>query len=335
MTPRPTLVTGGAGYIGSHVVHALRDSGRDVVVIDNLVTGVRQVIPHGVPFHEIDVSEIEAVTRVIAEYDIGAVLHFAGSVVVPESVEDPIKYYRNNTQASLALIEACVRQKVDKFIFSSTAAVYGLVDALAVTEEMPTAPISPYGSSKLMTEQQLVDIARAYPWFRVVRLRYFNVAGADPKGRTGQQSGQSTHLIRTAIETALGRREVLSIFGDDYDTRDGTCERDYIHVWDLAQAHIAALDHLERGGAGGVFNCGYGRGITVREVIETVERLTGQALPTRIANRRAGDPARVIADSSRIKRDLEWTPSHMDISEIVGSALRWQQLLGDRTTDGG
>lgn len=335
MTSRPTLVTGGAGYIGSHVVHALRDSGREAVVVDNLVTGSRQAVPDGVPFHNADVSDIEAVAKIIKEHDIGAVLHFAGSVVVPESIEDPIKYYRNNTQASLALIEACVRHDIDKFIFSSTAAVYGFVDVPAVTEDMPTAPISPYGSSKLMTEQQLADVARAYPWFRVIRLRYFNVAGADPKGRTGQQGPQSTHLIRVAIDTALGRRDELPIFGDDYDTRDGTCERDYIHVWDLAQAHIAALDHLEAGGEGGVFNCGYGRGITVREVIATVERLTGEPLSTRMAGRRPGDPARVIADSEKIKRVLDWTPSHTDITEIIGSALRWQQFLGDRKVSAG
>lgn len=331
--PRPILVTGGAGYIGSHVVHALRDSGRHPVVVDNLVTGNRRAIPADVPFHQVNVADVDAVERIILDYGINSVFHFAGSVVVPESVEDPIKYYRNNTQASLALIEACIRTRVEKFVFSSTAAVYGLVDVPIVSEDMPTAPISPYGSSKLMTEQQIADVVRAFPWFRAIRLRYFNVAGADPKGRTGQQGPQSTHLIRVALETALGQRDRLPIFGTDYDTRDGTCERDYIHVWDLAQAHIAALIHLERDGEGGVFNCGYGRGITVREVVSTVEHLTGQPLPTYVADRRPGDPARVVSDPSRIKATFDWTPRHMDITEIIGSALRWQQFVGGRPSD--
>lgn len=322
------LVTGGAGYIGSHVVHALRDSSRNVVVIDNLVTGNRAAVPIGTPLYEFDAGDTEAVRKVLRDHQVGAIMHFAGSVIVPESVENPIKYYRNNTVVSASLVEAAVAERVAHFVFSSTAAVYGASERAVVDEGAPKAPISPYGWSKLMTEVLLEDVAAAYPWFRPVRLRYFNVAGADPKGRTGQQGPESTHLIRVAIETALGQREKLQIFGNDYDTRDGSCERDYIHVWDLAQAHLAALRHIEKGQEGGVFNCGYGRGVTVKEVVAALETLTGEVLPVESVGRRAGDPARLIADPTCLIQTMQWIPEYTDIHDIIGSALRWQQFLG-------
>ncbi len=321
------LVTGGAGYIGSHVVHALLDAGRRVAVADNLVTGRRAAVPQNVPFHEIDISDEQALEGLFARGDFGAVMHFAGSIVVPESIADPVKYYSNNTFASLALLAACVRHRVGRFIFSSTAAVYGEPDVAEVTEDVPTQPISPYGSSKLMTEQMIQDVERAYPWFNAVRLRYFNVAGADPKGRTGQAGPESTHLIRVALDAALGRRGHLDIYGDDYPTRDGTCERDYIHVSDLADAHVAALTYLEAGGEGQVFNCGYGRGITVKEVVAAIEQVTGRDLPTRLAPRRDGDPPRLVSCPGRLKTHLDWSPSHADLAHIITTALAWQRSL--------
>jgi UDP-glucose 4-epimerase len=318
------LVTGGAGYIGSHVVLALRDGGRQVVVIDNLTTGRREAVPSDVPFFEFDISDLGRVAQVLAEHKIGAVLHFAGSIVVSESVENPVKYYANNTAASLSLLQACIEARVGRFIFSSTAAVYGDPLVAEVDEDTPTRPISPYGSSKLMTENMIQDIERAYPWFRAVRLRYFNVAGADPNGRTGQAGPESTHLIRVALDAALGRRRTLEIFGEDYETRDGTCERDYIHVSDLAEAHVAALNYLEAGGAGDVFNCGYGRGVTVKEVVAEIARITGKALQYTAAPRRAGDPPRLISNPAKLRAKLAWEPRHAELSQILKTALVWQ-----------
>lgn len=320
------LVTGAAGYIGSHIAHELVDDGRDVVVLDNLSTGVRENVPEAADFVHGDAGDFELVTRVLTEYGVEAVMHFAGSIVVPESVEDPLKYYSNNTAVTRTLLAACVAQGVDKFVFSSTAAVYGMpsADELPVTEETPTAPINPYGSSKLMTEWMLRDVAHAHD-FRYVALRYFNVAGADPKGRTGQSTPQATHLIKVASEAALGKRERLAIFGTDYETRDGTCIRDYIHVTDLARVHILALEALEAGEKSRVLNCGYGHGYTVREVIEAVKRVSEVDFEVADADRRAGDPPELIADSTKLREQFGWQPEHDEIDEIVRTALEWER----------
>ena len=320
------LVTGGAGYIGSHMVHALLDRGDDVVVLDNLSTGVRALVAERATFVEGNVGDDELVTRVIAEHGVNAVIHFAGSIVVPESVENPLLYYANNTAASRNLIEACVRGGVDRFVFSSTAAVYGMPETVPVAENAPTVPINPYGRSKLMTEWMLADAARAHD-IRYVALRYFNVAGADPKGRTGQSTPRATHLIKRACQAVLGRVPALEIFGTDYPTKDGTGVRDYIHVTDLADAHIHALDHLEAEGESLTLNCGYGHGFSVREVIEAVSRVAGESVPTREAPRRAGDPATIVADPSRIKERFGWRPKHDDLETIVCGALGWERRL--------
>jgi UDP-glucose 4-epimerase len=320
------LVTGGAGYIGSHMVHALLDRGDDVVVLDNLVTGVRSLVAERAAFVEGNVADGELVRRIVKDHKVTAVIHFAGSVVVPDSVENPLAYYSNNTAASRNLIEACVRAEVGNFVFSSTAAVYGMPEQIPVAENAPTNPINPYGRSKLMTEWMLEDSARAYD-FRFVALRYFNVAGADPKGRTGQSTPRATHLIKRACQAALGRVPALEIFGTDYPTKDGTGVRDYIHVSDLANAHIHALDHLELGGNSIILNCGYGHGFSVREVVETVSRVTGEAIPTREAPRRAGDPASIVADPSQIKEVFEWQPKYDDLDEIVRGAYAWERRL--------
>ncbi|MFP4597327.1 MAG: UDP-glucose 4-epimerase GalE [Persicimonas sp.] len=320
------LVTGAAGYIGSHIAHELVDDGRDVVVLDNLSTGVRENVPEAASFVHGDAGDFELVTALLAEHDVEAVMHFAGSIVVPESVEAPLKYYSNNTAVTRTLLAACVAQGVDKFVFSSTAAVYGMPssDELPVTEETPTAPINPYGSSKLMTEWMLRDVAHAHD-FRYVALRYFNVAGADPKGRTGQSTPQATHLIKVASEAALGKRERLAIFGTDYETRDGTCIRDYIHVTDLARVHILALEALESGEDSRVLNCGYGHGYTVREVIEAVKRVSEVDFEVADAARRAGDPPELIADSTKLREQFGWQPQHDEIDEIVRTALAWEK----------
>jgi UDP-glucose 4-epimerase len=320
------LVTGGAGYIGSHVAHELVDDGREVVILDNLSTGVRDNVPAEASFVHGDIGDYELVVNLISEYDVDAVMHFAGSIVVPESVEDPLKYYRNNTARTRSLLSACVIAQVHQFVFSSTAAVYGMPDAdeLPVTEETPTEPINPYGSSKLMTEWMLRDVDHAHD-FRYVALRYFNVAGADPEGRTGQSTPQATHLIKVCSQTALGMREELSIFGTDYETRDGTCIRDYIHVTDLARVHILALEALERGESSRVLNCGYGHGYTVREVISAVKRASGVDFKVVDAPRRAGDPPELIADSTKLREEFGWKPEHDDINEIVRTALEWEE----------
>lgn len=321
------LVTGGAGYIGSHAVLALIDAGHTPIVLDDLSTGMSEAVPGDVKLHVGDVGDRALVARILAEHEISAVLHFAGSIIVPESVTDPTKYYRNNTCASLSLIEACLDAGVGPFVFSSTAAVYGSTPGRPVQESDPTAPISPYGASKLMVERMLFDTAAAHPRFRPVCLRYFNVAGADPAGRAGQRTRNATHLVQVAVETALGRRAALEIYGEDYPTRDGTCERDYIHVTDLAAAHVCALDYLSAGGEPQALNCGYGRGVTVREVTASLEEVIGRPLPTRSAPRRAGDPACIVSDPSRLKRLLSWTPRHADMKDILASALAWQRRL--------
>lgn len=320
------LVTGGAGYIGSHVLHALTDAGIPAVTIDNLSTGRRQAVPAAVPLIEGDIGDAGLLERVIREYRVDAVMHFAGSIVVPESVTNPLAYYRNNTVNSLTLLDTCVRLGVGNVVFSSTAAVYGSPERVPIDEETPTAPINPYGASKLMTEQMLRDAGAAHG-VRSVILRYFNVAGADPEGRTGQATPVATHLIKVACQALLGRRPALSIFGTDYPTPDGTCIRDYIHVSDLADAHVLALLHLRRGGGSLVLNCGYGRGASVHEVVEALERVSGERVPAALAPRRPGDPPQLVAVADRIRERLGWVPKHDRLDDIVRSALVWERSL--------
>ena len=326
------LVTGGAGYIGSHSVLALLDAGWDVVVLDNLVTGFSWAIDDRASFVEGAVEDMALSARIIADHNIGAILHFAGSVVVPESVTDPLKYYRNNTAASRALIESAVAGGVRHFIFSSTAATYGEPDAIPVQESAPTVPINPYGRSKLMTEQMLQDISAAHPMNHAA-LRYFNVAGADPEGRSGQSTDGATHLIKVAVEAATGKRDHVAIFGTDFDTADGTGVRDYIHVSDLAAAHVAALDKLvEDPTRSYILNCGYGRGFSVSEVLDAVDRITNAPIERRIEGRRAGDPAALVADNSAILDTLRWTPQRDDIDLIVADAMAWERKLAEERT---
>jgi UDP-glucose 4-epimerase len=320
------LVTGGAGYIGSHMVWFLVDRGEDVVVLDNLTTGSRALVAEKAHFIEGNAGDAALVARLIAEHKVDAIIHFAGSIVVPDSVAEPLAYYANNTMASRSLIETAVKAGVRNFIFSSTATVYAGESSDLLTETLPTGPISPYGRSKLMTEWMLEDSARAYD-FRYVALRYFNVAGADAKGRTGQSSPRATHLIKRACQVALGRVPQLDIFGTDYPTADGTGVRDYIHVSDLVAAHGLALNYLRKGGVADVMNCGYGHGSSVREVIAAVERVIGRKLPVREAPRRPGDPPWLIADSKRIRATLGWSPRHDDLDEIVRTAYAWESRL--------
>ena len=323
-----TLVTGGAGYIGSHIGHLLVDRGDDVVIVDNLSTGILENTPDSASFEHADVGNAEEIRRILGRYDIDAVVHLAGSTVVPESVDRPLDFYRNNTAAARTLLSACVDAGVSTFVFSSTAAVYGEPDSLPLNEDAPTDPINPYGRSKLMIEQILQDTARAHP-LDYVSLRYFNVAGADPEGRTGQSTPHATHLIKVACETALKRRPTLEIFGTDYPTPDGTCIRDYIHVMDLADAHLQALDYLADGGDSRVLNCGYGEGHSVREVVDTVKRLSGVDFPVEETSRRQGDAAEVVADPTRLKDLFDWTPQHDDLDEIVKTALAWEMTDGE------
>jgi UDP-glucose 4-epimerase len=317
-------VTGGAGYIGSHMTYALLDRGDRVVVLDNLSTGVRSLVAQQAEFVEGEVADQHLVRELLRTRSIDAVIHFAGSIVVPDSVSNPLKYYSNNTVASRALIEACVEERVRNFVFSSTAAVYGMPEVAIVTEDTSKEPINPYGRSKLMTEWMLQDAARAYD-FRYIALRYFNVAGADPKGRTGQSTPRATHLIKRACQVALGRAPYLDIFGTDYPTPDGTGVRDYIHVSDLIAAHLLALDALRNDSKPDVFNCGYGRGLSVREIITAVERAAGLKLAVKESPRRAGDPPILVADSSKLKRTLNWTPRYDNVDTIVRSALDWER----------
>jgi len=325
----PVLVTGGAGYIGSHAVLALLDRGWPVGVIDNLTTGFRFAVPDGVPFYQGDIEDADLLARIFAEQGTRAIMHFAGSIIVPESVADPLKYYRNNTVKSRALIEAAVGAGVPHFIFSSTAATYGLPEVSPVTEDSPKRPINPYGWSKLMTEQMLADTAAAHA-LNYCALRYFNVAGADPKARSGQSTAGATHLIKVAVEAAIGQRDSVSVFGTDYDTPDGTGVRDYIHVSDLAAAHVLALEALiaepERSLT---MNCGYGRGFSVMEVLDAVDRVTNRTIERVLAPRRAGDPDSLISDPSRIKATLPWQPEHADLDTIVAHALAWERKLAD------
>jgi UDP-glucose 4-epimerase len=320
------LVTGGAGYIGSHMTLELVDRGEKVVVLDSLATGVRGLVSEAATFVLGDIRDSKLVRDILARHEIEAVIHFAGSVVVPDSVEDPLSYYANNTAASRDLIESCVASGVKQFIFSSTAAVYGVTDQASLAEDAVKEPASPYGRSKLMTEWMLEDTAHATD-LRYVALRYFNVAGADPKGRSGQSTPRATHLIKRACQAALGRVPYLGIFGTDFPTPDGTGIRDYIHVADLIGAHALALQHLRSGGASNLFNCGYGHGFSVREVAAAVERVTGHALPVKELPRRAGDPPMIVSNPAKLKAKLGWTPKHDSLDEIVASAFAWESRL--------
>ncbi len=322
------LVTGGAGYIGSHMVFELLDAGERVVVLDNLTTGFRWAVPAEASLVIGDAGDQDLVRTVIRKHGVTAIIHFAGSIVVPESVADPLGYYNNNTVKSRALIEVAVAMDVKQFIFSSTAAVYGMTGDGPVDEGATLKPMSPYGSSKLMTEIMLADAARAHD-FRYVALRYFNVAGADPQGRTGQSTPRATHLIKTACETALGRRPRIDVFGTDYPTVDGTCIRDYIHVKDLARAHMAALKHLRAGGRSDVFNCGYGQGYSVLQVIDAVKRASGVNFEVKMSPRRPGDPASVVAAPAKIRRELGWEPQFANLDTIVAHALEWENRLAE------
>ena len=321
------LVTGGAGYIGSHTALSLLEAGWRVVVIDNLTTGRRELVPAGAAFHEADVGDGDHTAKVLRDHGCTAVLHFAGSTVVPESVTEPLKYYGNNTCVSRTLLEASVAAGVDRFVFSSTAAVYGNPDTLPGSEEAPLRPITPYGTSKMMTERMLTDVAAA-TGLKTVALRYFNVAGADPDGRSGQSTPRATHLIKVACEAACGKRDGMTVFGDDYDTPDGTCVRDFIHVTDLADAHVAALDYLGRGGDSTVMNCGYGRGFSVRQVLDMVGEAAGRPLKVTMGPRREGDIADIYAVTDRVRRLLGWQPRYDDLGTIVRTALAWERKSG-------
>lgn len=321
------LVTGGAGYIGSHTALTLLEAGYDVVVYDDLSTGRAEAVLPPSRLVVADLAETDRLDALMRDEGFAAVLHFAGSIVVPESVENPLKYYDNNTGNTTELIRLAVKNRIPRFIFSSTAAVYGMPSTQAVTEDSPLDPINPYGRSKLMSEWVLQDTAAAHPEFSYIALRYFNVAGADPKGRAGQSTPNATHLFKAASQAALARREALHVFGTDYPTPDGTCIRDYIHVTDLSQAHVLALRHLEQGNPSGVFNCGYGRGYSVREIVAAVKKASGVDFPVIDSPRRAGDPPALVADCSRIRRTMGWTPRHDDIHEIALSAYTWEQRL--------
>jgi UDP-glucose 4-epimerase len=324
------MVTGGAGYIGSHAVLALLDAGYEVVVVDNLVTGFDWAVDSRAALVEANVADDTKVRAAIRDHGVKAIMHFAGSVVVPESVSDPLKYYRNNTAASRALIESAVVEGVPHFIFSSTAATYGTPDKVPIAEGDPTVPINPYGMSKLMTEAMLRDVAAAHP-MNYAALRYFNVAGADPKGRSGQSTIGATHLIKIAVEAATGKRSHVGVYGTDFNTPDGTGVRDYIHVSDLAAAHVAALELLIAEPAQShTLNAGYGTGFSVLEVLDAVDKVTNMTIDRRLEGRRAGDPAALIADNSAILAALPWRPRHADLDGIVRDALAWERKLAER-----
>jgi UDP-glucose 4-epimerase len=320
------LVTGGGGYIGSHIVLGLLDIGEPIVVLDNLATGFRDAVPAAAQFVVGSTIDAALVRKAISEHRVQAIVHLAASTVVPDSVADPLSYYANNTAGSLSLLKAAVEGGVKHFVFSSTAAVYGNPEVSPVTEDAALRPMSPYGASKLMTERMLQDVAAA-SGLKYVALRYFNVAGADPKLRTGQSTRAATHLIKAAVQAALGIRDHLDIFGSDYPTADGTCIRDYIHVSDLVGAHIAALNYLRHGGASALINCGYGHGYSVREVVDAVKRVSGVDFPVEMRPRRAGDPAAIVADVHAIKGILSWKPDYDDLDTIVRHALAWEKKL--------
>lgn len=323
------LVTGGAGYIGAHMLLALEDAGEPAVALDNLSTGARWLTPESAPFVEADAGDEAALARVFADHDISEVVHFAGSILVQESIRHPLDYYWNNTASTLKLLRACVNAGVKRFIFSSTASVYGNPERVPISEQAPIRSITPYGGSMAMSERILEDAAAAHG-ISFVTLRYFNVAGADPKGRAGE-IGKPTHLIKAAAQIVLGhRKEKLQIYGGDYPTPDGSAIRDYVHVSDLAQAHLAAIERLREGAASTTLNCGYGRGYSVYEVVEAFRRVSGQALDYEVAPRRAGDPPQLIADNAAIRTVLDWRPRFDDIDFIVETAIDWERRLAAR-----
>jgi len=328
MSGKSILVTGGAGYIGSHVVRQLGERGESIVILDDLSTGFRQAVLFG----ELVVGNTgdpECLRRIFEAHEFDTVMHFAAKTIVPESVADPLRYYGNNTCASRTLLEACIHGGVKHFVFSSTAAVYGIPDDGVASEHTPTRPINPYGMSKLMTEKMLADVDGAHG-LRNVILRYFNVAGCDPAGRIGQSTRNATLLTKVACEAAVGKRDAVHIYGQDYETPDGTGVRDYIHVEDLAAAHLNALDYLRTGGSSATLNCGYGRGYSVLEVVEAVEKAAGKPITRIISPRRAGDPPILVAEAQRIRNMLDWKPRFDDLAKIADSALRWERkLLGD------
>lgn len=323
------LVTGGAGYIGGHMVLALLDAGETVVVLDNLSTGFRWAVPPQAAFVKGDFGDEELVAKVLADHQVNAVAHFAAKIVVPESVSDPLGYYLNNTAKARNLIAGTVKARIKHFIFSSTAAVYGEPHQSPITEDVTLAPINPYGRSKLMVEWMLQDTVKAHDLSAVV-LRYFNVAGADPQGRLGQSSPHATHLIKIAVQAALGHRNGMDVFGNDYPTPDGSCVRDYIQITDLITAHMQALAYLRAGGNSLTCNCGYGRGLSVLEIIEVVKAVSGSDFPVRIAARRAGDPAALIAGADRVRSRLQWQPKYEDVHAIVTQAMDWESKLHNR-----
>ncbi len=323
------LVTGGAGYIGSHMVHDLVERGIPVVVLDDLSTGQRSLLPPDVPLFVGKCGDASLVGAIVEAFEVDTVFHFAAAIVVPESMANPFHYYENNTAESRTLFATAVAHGVRRIIFSSSAAVYGEPDAVPVAEEAPALPPSPYGSSKLMTETMLRDAAAAHG-VRYVAMRYFNVAGADPAGRTGQSGPNATHIIKVAVQAALGLRDGVAIFGEDYPTPDGTCIRDYVHVTDLVKAHAVAYSHLKQGGDSLTLNCGYGHGFSVREVIDAVRRVSGVRFPVKIAPRRAGDPAELVACNRRILAALDWRPAFDDLDGMVAHALAWEALLDAR-----
>lgn len=320
------LVTGGAGYIGSHMTLALLAAGERPVVLDNLSTGFRAVVPAEVPFFQGDSGDAALVGEILDRYPVDAIIHFAASIVVPESVERPLAYYKNNTVNARSLIDCAVQRQIPHFVFSSTAAVYGEPQSVPIVEDQPTAPINPYGRSKLMVEWMLEDAAKAYP-ISYAALRYFNVAGADPSGRAGQSTPNATHLIKIAVQAALGKRAGMDVFGTDYPTPDGSCIRDYVHVSDLVQAHLDALRYLRDGQPSLACNIGYAAGYSVLDVIEVVKRVSGVDFEVRLKGRRAGDPASLVASNERAKSLLHWTAQYNDLETIVRHALAWERKL--------
>ena len=320
------LITGGAGYIGSHVLKMLGEQGHDITVIDDLSTGREASILYG-KFLKFDLGDKEKLEEVIKNGNFDICYHFAGSIIVPESVSDPIKYYENNTVKTFNLLKLCKTYKINKFIFSSTAAVYGDTEGGLCSETTPIKPLNPYGKTKYMTEWMLEDFANAYPAFKYVIFRYFNVAGANIDGKIGQCSPNATHLIKIASEAAVGKRPGMEIYGEDYDTEDGTCIRDYIHIDDLAQAHVDAMSYLETENKSQVFNCGYGKGFSVKEVIATVKKVSGKDFNVKVSGRRPGDSAKLMSKVEKIKNVLKWKPKYNDIELIVKTALDWEAKL--------